>query len=65
MLVILGQKLDILLRLKLEVELGQRVIGKNAAEINVEGARIVDEIREVVNANIATFQTDAITQLQS
>ena len=62
---ILGQKLDILLRLKLEVELGQRVIGKNAAEINVEGARIVDEIREVVNANIATFQTDAITQLQS
>ena len=65
MLVILGLKLDILLRLKLEVELGQRVIGKNAAEINVEGARIVDEIREVVNANIATFQTDAITQLQS
>jgi hypothetical protein len=34
----LAQKLDLLLRLKLEVELGVRVTGKNAAEINVEGA---------------------------
>jgi hypothetical protein len=36
-------------------------MGKNAAEINVEGALIVDEIREVINANIANFQTDVIT----
>ena len=60
MLATLSQKLDLLLRLKLEVELGQRVIGKNAAEANVEGALIVDEIREVINSNIALFQTDAV-----
>ena len=56
--VTLGQKLDLLLRLKLEVELGQRVIGKSAAEVNVEGALILDEIREVVNANLATYRTE-------
>ena len=61
MLVTLAQKLDLLLRLKLEVELGQRVIGKSAAEANVEGGLILDEIREVINSNIAKFQTDAIT----
>ena len=37
MLATLGHALDLLLRLKLEVELGQRVVGKNAAEANVEG----------------------------
>ncbi len=58
MLVTLGQKLNLLLRLKLEVELGPRIIGKNAAEANVEGSVIVDEIREVVNSNIANFQRD-------
>jgi hypothetical protein len=60
MLVTLGQKLDLLLRLKLEVELGPRMVGKNAAEVGVEGALIVDEIREVVNANLATFETEAL-----
>ena len=60
MLVTLGQKLDLLLRLKLEVELGPRMMGKNAAEVCVEGALIVDEIREVVNANLATFETEAL-----
>ena len=58
MLATLAQKLDLILRLKLEVELGQRVIGKSAAEANVEGAEIVDEIREVINSNIANFDTD-------
>ena len=62
MLATLAQKLDLLLRLKLEVELGARVMGKNAAEINVEGALIVDEIREVINANIATFEGEALAK---
>ena len=61
MLVTLAQKLDLLLRLKLEVELGQRVICKNAADANVEGALIVDEISEVINSNIASFQPDAVS----
>ena len=65
MLVTLAQKLDLLLRLKLEVELGQRVIGKNAAEVNVEGGVILDEIREVINSNIALFQTDAFSSQRS
>jgi hypothetical protein len=60
MLVTLGQKMDLLLRLKLEVELGPRMVGKNAAEVCVEGALIVDEIRQVINANIATFETEAL-----
>lgn len=60
MLRLLGTKLDLLLRLKLEVELGPRVAGKSAAEANVEGALILDEIREVVNGNLARFETDAI-----
>ncbi len=62
MLVTLGQKLNLLLRLKLEVELGPRMVGKNAAEVCVEGALIVDEIREVVNANLATVETEALTK---
>ena len=62
MLVTLGQKLDLLLRLKLEVELGQRIVGKNAAEANVEGGEILAEIREVINANIAKFETDALAK---
>jgi hypothetical protein len=59
MLVTLGQKLDLLLRLKLTIELGPRGVGMNAAELNVEGAAILSEIREVVNANIATFEAEA------
>lgn len=62
MLVTLAQKLDLLLRLKLEVELGQRVIGKNAAEANVEGSLILDEIREVINSNIATYQREMVKE---
>jgi hypothetical protein len=58
----LAQKLDLLLRLKLEVELGQRIIGKNAAEANVEGAIILDEIREVINSNIALYQNDMVAR---
>ena len=62
MLVTLGQKMDLLLRLKLEVELGPRVIGKNAAEANVEGGVILQEIREVINANIAKFEDEALSK---
>jgi hypothetical protein len=62
MLGILAQKLDLLLRLKLEVELGPRVVGKSAAEANVEGALMLDEIREVIGGNLAKFKTDALRQ---
>lgn len=62
---LLAQKLDLLLRMKLEVELGPRVAGKNAAEANAEGSAILDEIREVVNSNIANFQREAIKQTRS
>jgi hypothetical protein len=58
MVQILGQKLDLLLRLKLEVGLGPRIAGKNAAEANVEGSMILDEIRAVVNGNLANFRSD-------
>ena len=62
MLAILGQKLNALLTLKLTVELGPRIAGKSMAEANVEGSLIVDEIREVINSNIANFhrELDAI-----
>jgi phage terminase Nu1 subunit (DNA packaging protein) len=60
MLGVLAQKLDLLLRLKLEVELGPRVAGKSAAEANVEGAAILEEIREVVSKNIAAFESEAL-----
>ena len=60
MLAILGQKLNLLLRLKLEVEMGARVAGKSPAEANVEGGLMLDEIREVVNNNIANFQREAL-----
>jgi hypothetical protein len=65
MLRLLSQKLDLLLRLKLEVELGPRVVGKSAAEANVEGSRILDEIREVIAGNIARFESDAVNQSKS
>ena len=61
----LAQKLDLLLRMKLETELGPRVVGKNAAAANVEGGLILDEIREVINGNISKFRTDAITQTRT
>ena len=62
MLGVLAQKIDLLLRLKLEVELGTRCAGKAAAEINIEGAEMLDEIRAVVNNNLATFQIEAIEE---
>ena len=65
MLVTLGQKLDLLLRLKLTIELGPRGVGMNAAELNVEGGAILAEIREVVNSNIANFQRDALVEQRS
>ena len=60
MLAILGQKLNLLLRLKLEVEMGARVACKSPAEANVEGGLMLDEIREVINSNIANFQREAL-----
>ena len=60
MLVTLGQKLDLLLRLKLEVELPSRCVGKSIAELGIEGATLLEEIREVINANLATFETEAL-----
>jgi len=62
MLVTLGQKLDLLLRLKLEVELPSRCVGKSIAELGIEGATLLEEIREVVNANIAKFESEALAQ---
>jgi hypothetical protein len=53
------------LRLKLTIELGPRGVGMNAAELNVEGAAILAEIREVVNSNIANFQRDALVEQRS
>lgn len=60
MLAILGQKLNLLLRLKLEVESGPRFAGKSPAEICVEGTIMLDEIREIVNSNVASFQREAL-----
>ena len=60
MLVTLGQKLNLLLRLKLEVELPSRCVGKSIAELGMEGGVILSEIREVINANLATFETEAL-----
>jgi len=62
MLAVLGQKLDLLLRLKLEVEAGPRFSGKSPAEINVEGAEMLQEIREVINGNIANFRSQAVAE---
>ena len=62
MLVTLGQKLDLLLRLKLEVELPSRCVGKSIAELGIEGATLLEEIREVINANIAKFESEALAQ---
>ena len=39
--------------------------GKSAAGANVEGSLILDEIREVVNANLARFETDVVKQSKS
>jgi hypothetical protein len=56
----LASKMDMLLRHKLEVELGPRMIGKNHAEIAIEGRLIHDEIREVLDNNIATYQNEEL-----
>ncbi len=60
MLKTLANKLDMLLRQKLEVELGLRMVGKNHAEIATEGRLIHDEIREVLDNNIATYQNEEL-----
>ena len=60
MLKTLAHKLDMLLRQKLEVELGPRMVGKNHAEIATEGRLIHDEIREVLDNNIATYQSEEL-----
>ncbi len=60
MLKTLANKLDLLLRQKLEVELGPRMVGKNHAEIATEGRLIHDEIREVINNNIAIYQSEEL-----
>lgn len=60
MLEILAQKPDLLLRPKLKVELEQKVAEKSAAEIIQEGMLNLDETREVMNANIATLETDLV-----
>jgi hypothetical protein len=65
MLQLLVQKLALLHRLKLTVELGPRCAGKNAAEINAEGERIIDEIAEVFNANVGRFEADLIKASKS
>jgi hypothetical protein len=44
--------------LKLEVELPSRCLGKDVAELGIEGAAILDEIRAVVNGNLANFRSD-------
>lgn len=62
LLALLAQKLDLLLRLKLEVELGPRVAGKTAADANAEGREMLDEIREVINGNLAQFEAAAISK---
>ena len=63
MLKTLANKLDMLLRQKLEVELGPRMVGKNHAEIAIEGRLIHDEIREVLDNNIATYQSEELPPL--
>ena len=52
---LIGQKLSLLVRQKVEVELPGRCVGKSIAELNVECAAVADEIREIVNANLADY----------
>ena len=63
MLKTLANKLAMLLRQKLEVELGPRMVGKNHAEIAIEGRLIHDEIREVLDNNIANYQNEELPPL--
>ena len=63
MLKTLANKMDMLLRQKLEVELGPRMVGKNHAEIAIEGRLIHDEIREVLDNNIANYQSEELPRL--
>ena len=60
MLKTLANKMDMLLRQKLEVELGPRMVGKTHAEIAIEGRLIHDEIREVLDNNIANYQREEL-----
>ncbi len=60
MLKTLASKMDMLLRHKLEVELGPRMVGKNHAEIAIEGRLIHDEIGEILANNIANHQSEEL-----
>ncbi len=42
------------------LELGPRMVGKNLAEIAIEGRQIHDEIREVLDNNIANYQSEKL-----
>ena len=63
MLKTLANKLDMLLRQKLEVELGPRMVGKNHAEIAIEGRLIHHEIGEILAYNIANYQSEQLPPL--
>jgi transcriptional regulator with XRE-family HTH domain len=52
---LIGAKLSLLFRQKIEVELPGRCLGKNIAQLNVECGAIADEMREIVNANLADY----------
>jgi hypothetical protein len=60
MLKTLANKLAMLLRQKLEVELGPRMVGKNHAEIAIEGRLIHDEIGEILANNTANYQNEEL-----
>jgi len=63
MLKTLTNKLDMLLRQKLEVELGPRMVSKNHAEIAIEGRLIHDEIGEILANNISNHQNEQLPPL--
>ena len=53
---LIGQKFSLLVRQKVEVELPGRCVGKSVAELNVECAAVADEMREIVNSNLADYE---------
>ena len=55
-----GTRLAMMLRQKLEVELGPRCAGKTIDEINEEGRLIVSEINEIVEAEIDQMRRDFV-----
>ncbi len=55
-----ANRLAMILRQKLEVELGPRVAGKTADEINAEGLSILTEITESIEADIHQMRRDFV-----